>query len=146
MYLYYFITNTWPQYKNNIWWKKYVTQLQMVSKAPHVVALLMSFVRWKTLQWTHCHLTYPSKNLEICHLNDEDPGRILCHSIRNKNILFCGVSLSKLRLALSNLAHPVRIRDIPGRFLVWRLPDRVCVRFGLGLLVSILSIFFPMVD
>lgn len=30
MYLYYFVTNTWPQYKNKIWWKKYVTQLQMV--------------------------------------------------------------------------------------------------------------------
>jgi hypothetical protein len=37
MYLYYFITNTWPQYKNNIWWKKYVTQLQMVS---HVTTML----------------------------------------------------------------------------------------------------------
>lgn len=29
MYLYYFVTNTWPQYKGNIWWKKYVTQLQL---------------------------------------------------------------------------------------------------------------------
>jgi hypothetical protein len=30
MYLYYFVSNTWPQYKQNVWWKKYVTQLQMV--------------------------------------------------------------------------------------------------------------------
>ncbi|XP_023718911.1 elongation of very long chain fatty acids protein 1 [Cryptotermes secundus] len=29
MYTYYFVTNTWPEHKNNIWWKKYVTQLQM---------------------------------------------------------------------------------------------------------------------
>ncbi|KAJ9580681.1 hypothetical protein L9F63_024148 [Diploptera punctata] len=30
MYLYYFITNTWPHYKKNLWWKKYVTIIQMV--------------------------------------------------------------------------------------------------------------------
>jgi hypothetical protein len=32
MYAYYFVTSTWPEYKGNIWWKKYITQLQMVSK------------------------------------------------------------------------------------------------------------------
>jgi hypothetical protein len=30
MYGYYFITTMWPQYKDNIWWKKYLTQMQMV--------------------------------------------------------------------------------------------------------------------
>ncbi|XP_069697686.1 very long chain fatty acid elongase 7-like [Periplaneta americana] len=30
MYSYYFITLTWPQYKNKIWWKKYLTRLQML--------------------------------------------------------------------------------------------------------------------
>ncbi|XP_069697706.1 very long chain fatty acid elongase 7-like isoform X2 [Periplaneta americana] len=30
MYSYYFITNTFPQYKKNIWWKKYITQIQMI--------------------------------------------------------------------------------------------------------------------
>lgn len=30
MYLYYFITSYSPQYKNNVWWKKYITQLQMI--------------------------------------------------------------------------------------------------------------------
>jgi hypothetical protein len=31
MYCYYFVTSMWPQYKNNLWWKKYITQLQMVN-------------------------------------------------------------------------------------------------------------------
>ncbi|PSN38002.1 Elongation of very long chain fatty acids protein 7 [Blattella germanica] len=30
MYTYYFVTSMWPEYKKNIWWKKYVTQIQMV--------------------------------------------------------------------------------------------------------------------
>ncbi|XP_069697691.1 very long chain fatty acid elongase 7-like isoform X2 [Periplaneta americana] len=30
MYGYYFITNMWPEYKQNIWWKKHITQLQLV--------------------------------------------------------------------------------------------------------------------
>ncbi|XP_069697703.1 very long chain fatty acid elongase 2-like isoform X2 [Periplaneta americana] len=30
MYSYYFITNAFPEYKKNIWWKKYITQIQMV--------------------------------------------------------------------------------------------------------------------
>lgn len=30
MYSYYFVTSTWPEYKENLWWKKYITQLQMV--------------------------------------------------------------------------------------------------------------------
>lgn len=32
MYCYYFITNYNPEYKKKIWWKKYITQMQMVSK------------------------------------------------------------------------------------------------------------------
>ena len=31
MYAYYFVTNMWPEYKANLWWKKHITQLQMVS-------------------------------------------------------------------------------------------------------------------
>jgi hypothetical protein len=31
MYSYYFVANIRPEYKNNIWWKKYITQLQMVT-------------------------------------------------------------------------------------------------------------------
>jgi hypothetical protein len=31
MYAYYFVTNMWPEYKANLWWKKHVTQLQLVS-------------------------------------------------------------------------------------------------------------------
>ncbi|PNF22838.1 hypothetical protein B7P43_G02161 [Cryptotermes secundus] len=29
MYSYYFVTSMWPEYKKNLWWKKYITQLQM---------------------------------------------------------------------------------------------------------------------
>jgi hypothetical protein len=32
MYAYYFVTSMWPEYKDSIWWKKYITQLQMVSE------------------------------------------------------------------------------------------------------------------
>ena len=32
MYTYYFVTAMWPEYKRRIWWKKYITQLQMVNK------------------------------------------------------------------------------------------------------------------
>jgi hypothetical protein len=31
MYTYYFVTNVWPEYTANRWWKKYMTQLQLVS-------------------------------------------------------------------------------------------------------------------
>jgi hypothetical protein len=31
MYCYYFLTSMWPEYRNNLWWKKYITQLQMVN-------------------------------------------------------------------------------------------------------------------
>ena len=31
MYSYYLVTNIWPEYKQNLWWKKYITQMQMVS-------------------------------------------------------------------------------------------------------------------
>jgi hypothetical protein len=30
MYTYYFITATWPEYKRNLWWKKHLTEIQMV--------------------------------------------------------------------------------------------------------------------
>ncbi|XP_033609633.1 elongation of very long chain fatty acids protein 7-like [Cryptotermes secundus] len=30
MYAYYFITSMWPEYKGSFWWKKYITQLQMI--------------------------------------------------------------------------------------------------------------------
>jgi GNS1/SUR4 family. len=45
-YFYYFVTTQWPEYENQIWWKKYITQLQMVSKCAddvsyhHVLLLL----------------------------------------------------------------------------------------------------------
>lgn len=31
MYTYYLVSAFNPQYKNNIWWKKYITQMQIVS-------------------------------------------------------------------------------------------------------------------
>jgi hypothetical protein len=43
MYTYYFITATWPEYKKNLWWKRHLTELQMVlscnrhSPSPKVV-------------------------------------------------------------------------------------------------------------
>jgi hypothetical protein len=30
MYAYYFTTAMWPEYKNILWWKKRLTQMQMV--------------------------------------------------------------------------------------------------------------------
>lgn len=33
MYFYYFLTCISPEYKKNIWWKKYITQLQIVSRS-----------------------------------------------------------------------------------------------------------------
>jgi hypothetical protein len=30
MYTYYFITATRPEYKKNLWWKRHVTEMQMV--------------------------------------------------------------------------------------------------------------------
>ncbi len=32
MYAYYLITAFSPKYKNNVWWKKYITQMQIVSR------------------------------------------------------------------------------------------------------------------
>ncbi|KDR06850.1 hypothetical protein L798_03505 [Zootermopsis nevadensis] len=29
MYTYYFVTATWPEYRKSLWWKKYITQLQL---------------------------------------------------------------------------------------------------------------------
>ncbi|XP_021941162.1 elongation of very long chain fatty acids protein AAEL008004-like [Zootermopsis nevadensis] len=31
MYSYYFVTSTWPEKRNGLWWKKHITQLQMVN-------------------------------------------------------------------------------------------------------------------
>lgn len=31
MYTYYFVTSMWPEYRGSIWWKKHITQLQMVN-------------------------------------------------------------------------------------------------------------------
>lgn len=45
MYSYYLVTNLRPQYKGNIWWKKHITQLQMLQFfifILHSVALLLS--------------------------------------------------------------------------------------------------------
>ncbi|XP_054276683.1 uncharacterized protein LOC128995690 [Macrosteles quadrilineatus] len=45
MYSYYLITNVWPEYKKDIWWKKHITQLQMLQffiLILHSVALLAS--------------------------------------------------------------------------------------------------------
>lgn len=32
MYSYYLLTALNPKYKNNLWWKKYITQLQIVRR------------------------------------------------------------------------------------------------------------------
>jgi hypothetical protein len=32
MYSYYYVTATWPEYKQNVWWKKYITLLQIVRR------------------------------------------------------------------------------------------------------------------
>lgn len=42
MYGYYFITSYWPQYKGNVWWKKHITQLQIVQF--FLIALHFSFL------------------------------------------------------------------------------------------------------
>lgn len=41
MYTYYLVSAFQPQYKNNIWWKKYITQMQIVSIFP--VSVLSTF-------------------------------------------------------------------------------------------------------
>lgn len=40
MYSYYLVSAFQPQYKNNIWWKKYITQMQIVSinQFYHIIA------------------------------------------------------------------------------------------------------------
>jgi len=40
MYGYYFITNKYPEYKKNVWWKKHITQLQLVSQIIFIVVTL----------------------------------------------------------------------------------------------------------
>jgi hypothetical protein len=30
MYSHYFVTSVWPESRKNLWWKKYITQLQIV--------------------------------------------------------------------------------------------------------------------
>ncbi|PNF22828.1 hypothetical protein B7P43_G02162 [Cryptotermes secundus] len=51
MYSYYFMTSMWPQYRNNLWWKKYITQLQMVNNTDinsiHFSCLLPSVTTFK---------------------------------------------------------------------------------------------------
>ncbi|CAB3377388.1 Hypothetical predicted protein [Cloeon dipterum] len=37
MYSYYLITALYPQYKQNIWWKKYITQMQMIQFAMIII-------------------------------------------------------------------------------------------------------------
>jgi len=41
MYSYYLAANIRPEYKNNIWWKKYITQIQMVTTS-HITRVLIS--------------------------------------------------------------------------------------------------------
>jgi hypothetical protein len=41
MYCYYFVTATWPEYKQSLWWKKHITQLQMVYTTIIVALLLL---------------------------------------------------------------------------------------------------------
>jgi hypothetical protein len=41
MYCYYFVTSTWPEYKQSLWWKKHITQLQMVYTTIIVAQLLL---------------------------------------------------------------------------------------------------------
>ncbi|XP_069697700.1 very long chain fatty acid elongase 7-like isoform X2 [Periplaneta americana] len=45
MYFYYFITNTFPEYKKKIWWKKYITQVQLVQFAFLVFHNLPTFIQ-----------------------------------------------------------------------------------------------------
>uniref|UniRef100_A0A182UI04 Elongation of very long chain fatty acids protein n=1 Tax=Anopheles melas TaxID=34690 RepID=A0A182UI04_9DIPT len=42
MYAYYFLTSANPKYKNNLWWKKYITQLQIIQFG-------MIFLQWFVL-------------------------------------------------------------------------------------------------
>jgi hypothetical protein len=44
MYSYYLMANIRPQYKKNIWWKMYVTQLQMVQFSINVVYFLSGLI------------------------------------------------------------------------------------------------------
>jgi len=50
MYSYYFVTNMWPKYKKNLWWKKHVTQLQMVSFLNKMAVPLLLKTAYRTLE------------------------------------------------------------------------------------------------
>nr|QXU64635.1 fatty acid elongase 24 [Blattella germanica] len=51
MYGYYFVTNRWPEYKKNLWWKKYITTVQ-------IVQFLIIFVATVPLLFMSC--PYPN--------------------------------------------------------------------------------------
>jgi hypothetical protein len=44
MYAYYFATAMWPEYKNNLWWKKHLTQMQMVCHITPIQLALKPFL------------------------------------------------------------------------------------------------------
>jgi hypothetical protein len=43
MYSYYLVTSLWPEYKEKLWWKKYITQLQLVINR-HILLQLSSVI------------------------------------------------------------------------------------------------------
>lgn len=51
MYTYYLITNYKPEYKKNIWWKKHITQMQMVSTKIFPTHMFQPETRWSCFRY-----------------------------------------------------------------------------------------------
>ncbi|XP_069697701.1 very long chain fatty acid elongase 7-like [Periplaneta americana] len=45
MYAYYFITNAFPEYKKNIWWKKHITEIQLVQFVLIIIHTLPTLIQ-----------------------------------------------------------------------------------------------------
>jgi hypothetical protein len=58
MYSYYFVTSMWPEYRKNLWWKKYITQLQMVNKRYEVIFWGFHYGDYEEIPLLGCHATW----------------------------------------------------------------------------------------
>lgn len=65
MYIYYFFAAMGPQYQKYLWWKKYITTMQMV----RVEALIFcNETFFLVSQWTDEHSAFPVENLYLIRL------------------------------------------------------------------------------
>lgn len=46
MYSYYFMTSYRPELKNSLWWKKHITQIQLVSATNQIFEIQMFILTW----------------------------------------------------------------------------------------------------